>query len=200
MAERPARHPQPGQRRSPSARRLAGDRRLVDDRQSLDHVTVTGNDLACRDHAQVTDVQLRGRSLLRRAVGPTVVAHHVRVVEAGHRRRVERLPNLAHQRLREAARILAEKMLTQGGATPEARVKYAFRLATTRLPSEREVSLLLDLFEHQRTRFAAQPKAAAELLTTGEAPLNKQLSSAELAAWTIVASTILNLDETLTRG
>jgi len=91
-------------------------------------------------------------------------------------------------------------MLTQGGATPEARVKYAFRLATARVPSEREISLLLDLFEHQRARFTAQPKAAAELLTTGEAPLNKQLPAPELAAWTIVASTILNLDETLTRG
>src|SRR6185295_13467472 len=53
----------------------------------------------------------------------------------------------------ESARILAEKMLTQGGATPEARVKYAFRLATARVPSEREISLLLDLFEHQRARF-----------------------------------------------
>lgn len=100
----------------------------------------------------------------------------------------------------EASRILAEKMMTQGGANSEARVKYAFRLATARVPSEREMALLLELFEKQRAHFTKNPKAAAELLTTGEAPLNKQLAPAELAAWAVVASTILNLDETLTRG
>ena len=100
----------------------------------------------------------------------------------------------------EASRILAEKMLTQGGATPEQQVKYAFRLATARVPSEREVGLLTELFQRQRAHFAADPRKAAELLTTGEAPRNQQLSAPDLAAWTVVASTILNLDETLTRG
>ncbi len=100
----------------------------------------------------------------------------------------------------EASRILAEKMLTQGGGTPEARVQYAFRLATARIPTPRESALLVDLYQRQHARFTSEPRAAAELLTTGEAPLNKQLPAPELAAWTIVASTILNLDETLTRG
>jgi hypothetical protein len=100
----------------------------------------------------------------------------------------------------EAARLLAERMITEGGATPVERVRFAFRLTTARLPSEAEVSALLDLFEKQRSRYAPQPAEAAKLLSQGEHPRNAALDPAELAAWTLVASTLLNLDETVTKG
>ncbi len=100
----------------------------------------------------------------------------------------------------EASRILAERMMTQGGTTPAERIRFAFRLATARLPSERELALLAELFVKQQSRYRADRDAAAKLLSNGEAKRNAALDIAELAAWTNVATTILNLDETVTKG
>jgi len=100
----------------------------------------------------------------------------------------------------EAARKLAERIMIEGGATPGERMRFAFRLATARQPTEREEAILLELFERQRRRFAAAPDEAAELLQVGDAPRNTHLDTVELAAWTNVAATILNLDETITKG
>ncbi len=100
----------------------------------------------------------------------------------------------------EAARKLAERMMTDGGASPAARIAFAFRLATARMPSESEAAALVRLFEKQRARFTAAPEHAAALLAIGESPRNEKLDAAELAAWASVASTILNLDETVTKG
>ncbi len=100
----------------------------------------------------------------------------------------------------ESARILAERMMTAGGATPAERIRFAFRLATARPPTERETTVLTELFQKQKTRYAASPTDALKLLGNGEAKRNPTLDPAELAAWTNVASTILNLDETVTKG
>ena len=100
----------------------------------------------------------------------------------------------------EAARKLAERMMTEGGASPGGRIAFAFRFATARMPSENEAEALVRLFEKQRARFAAAPEQAAALLAVGESPRNEKLDAAELAAWASVASTILNLDETVTKG
>ena len=100
----------------------------------------------------------------------------------------------------ESARILAERMMTQGGTTPAERIRFAFRLATARPPTERETTVLTELFQKQKTRYAASRDDALKLLGNGEAKRNPALDPAELAAWTNVASTILNLDETVTKG
>ena len=42
-------------------------------------------------------------------------------------------------------------------------------------------------------------KAATKLVEVGESARNPKLDVAELAAWTTVASVILNLDETITK-
>ena len=52
----------------------------------------------------------------------------------------------------------------------------------------------------QVARFRADEPTALKLLSVGESPRNEQLPPAELAAWSIVASVILNLDETVTKG
>jgi mono/diheme cytochrome c family protein len=100
----------------------------------------------------------------------------------------------------EASRTLAERMMTQGGATPAERVRFAFRLAAARTPSEKEVALLVELFDKQKARYTPQREEALKLLANGEHPRNEALDPIELAAWTNVASTILNLDETVTKG
>ena len=68
------------------------------------------------------------------------------------------------------------------------------------MPSENETRALTALFEKQRTRFIAAPEQATALLAIGESPRNASLDATELAAWASVASTILNLDETVTKG
>jgi hypothetical protein len=100
----------------------------------------------------------------------------------------------------EASRKFAERMIREGGATPAERAKFAFRLATARTPGERELAMLLGLFEKAKIRYAAQPGEAIKLLSAGEATRDESLDVPELAAWTMVASTLLNLDETITKG
>ncbi len=100
----------------------------------------------------------------------------------------------------EASRKLAERILLEGGATTAERITFAFRLATARKPTPRELTVLRCVFEQQHARFAADPAAATKLLSVGESPRNEQLPAHELAAWAAVASVILNLDEAVTKG
>ncbi len=100
----------------------------------------------------------------------------------------------------EASRKLAERMLREAGTTPEERISLAFRLTLSRLPSQRETASLLKTVERVIASYRANPAAVEELLKVGESPRDTKFDGAELAAWTIAASVILNLDETLTKG
>ena len=100
----------------------------------------------------------------------------------------------------EAARKLAERMMREGGDTPDGRIAFAFRLATAREPNVGERSVLREIFEAQLAEYRADKAAALKLLGVGESPRDESLDPAELAAWATVASTILNLDETITKG
>src|SRR5262249_22657353 len=100
----------------------------------------------------------------------------------------------------EASRALAERTMTEGGETPQLQVAYAFRLATARSPRGGELELLLAAFARRIEQFRGDSEAAPGLLAIGERRRNEQLDVAELAAWTIVASMILNLDEVITKG
>jgi hypothetical protein len=99
----------------------------------------------------------------------------------------------------EAARKLAERLMAEADS-PEDRIALAFRLATARRPTPAETAVLRRVFEGQLAVYRRDPRAALTLLTVGESRRNEQLDPAELAAWTMVASAILNLDETVTRG
>jgi hypothetical protein len=100
----------------------------------------------------------------------------------------------------EAARKLAERMMTDGGSSADERIAFAFRLATARKPSAREMAVLREIYDEQLASFRRDSKAAVRLLSVGESPRKPELDAAELAAWTEVASVILNLDETVTKG
>jgi hypothetical protein len=100
----------------------------------------------------------------------------------------------------EASRKFAERIMRQGGATTGERVSFAFRSVTARQPTAAELSVLQQVYERQLARFRELPGAAANLLRTGESPADTQLEPAELAAWAVVASAILNTDEVLSRG
>ena len=99
----------------------------------------------------------------------------------------------------EASRKLAERLLTEAGSDRD-RISLAFRLTMARPPAERELDVLLRIYQAQAAVYHANREAALRLLGVGESRRDETLDAAELAAWTIVASAILNLDETLTKG
>ncbi len=99
----------------------------------------------------------------------------------------------------EAARALAEKMIREGGADPAGRIRYAFHLATAREPDAKEVQVLRELERTELAGYRRNKDAAMKLVAVGESKVGAKLDPSELAAWTTVASTILNLDETITR-
>ena len=99
----------------------------------------------------------------------------------------------------EAARVLAERSIHEAGVAPRDRIAYAFRLAAGVRPREATLELLTRAFEQERAIFQMEPDRAVKLLSIGEAPRDEKIDPAEHAAMTIVASMILNLDETLMR-
>jgi hypothetical protein len=99
----------------------------------------------------------------------------------------------------EAARMLAERMMKEGGATPQERLAWAFCAATSRQPSERESQLLLKSLNKQMDYFSRNPLEAARLLSVGEKKNDGKLDAAEVAAYAATASLILNLDEVITK-
>jgi hypothetical protein len=99
----------------------------------------------------------------------------------------------------EASRVLAQRALAEGGKDVNARLAYAFRAATARKPSVEEVRVLRELLNQQQTRYRRDKDAASKLLKIGESAVDQKIDPSELAAWTMVTSTILNLDETITK-
>ena len=101
----------------------------------------------------------------------------------------------------EAARVLAQRMMNHGGATPPERIAFGFKLATAHQPSPAENSVLLDSFRYALQRFSANPDAAQKFVSaTGEAPRDEKLNVSELAAYTHVASLLLNMNRVVVKG
>jgi hypothetical protein len=100
----------------------------------------------------------------------------------------------------EASRKLAERVLLEAPADFATRLQFLFRTVTCRLPTDREVAILTRTWENQRLHYQQQPQAIDALLSIGESPSDKSLDTLELASWTMLASGVLNLDETITRN
>ena len=98
----------------------------------------------------------------------------------------------------EAARVLAERVL-KTAKTTDARLALAFRLAAARSPSQAEQKILCAAFDQHHAHYRRDRAAALKLVSTGEAPRDRQLDSAEHAAYAAVCNLILNLDEVITK-
>src|SRR5262249_49410312 len=83
-----------------------------------------------------------------------------------------------------ASRVLAQRVMKEGGTTPQERITLAFRLATARRPRPAELKVLLDGFEDHRARYRKDRHAAERLVRVGEAPRDGRLDVSELAAYT----------------
>jgi cytochrome c553 len=99
----------------------------------------------------------------------------------------------------EAARALARRAIDEGGPSARGRVARAFRLATAREPDAAELAVLLDGYRAHLARYRDDVASARALATAGESRPAAGLDPAELAATSVVAGVILNLDETITK-
>ncbi len=97
----------------------------------------------------------------------------------------------------EAAQALARRTIAQGGTTDAEKATFAFRACLIRPPTEAEVARLVKLHEDAKAKFAKEPTKATQFATKPLGPLPKALDASEAAAWTVVASVIMNLDEML---
>lgn len=99
----------------------------------------------------------------------------------------------------EAARFLAIRMIREGGGDLDSRLTLGFRLLLARRPEARELSILRQAFTRSLADFHADPESARAWLSVGDAGSDAAMDTAELAAYASLASTLLNLDETITR-
>jgi mono/diheme cytochrome c family protein len=112
---------------------------------------------------------------------------------------LQALAGLNEPTLLEAARVLAQRILTEGGRTDAARVDFAFRTCLSRLPTTVERSRLLALVKQQQRSFRGDAAAARQLVQVGSAPTPTGLDARDLATWMMVSNVLLNLDEVLTK-
>jgi hypothetical protein len=98
----------------------------------------------------------------------------------------------------EAARVWAERLM-KTEKSPESRLAFAFRHATSRLPNATEQKVLLAGYQRVLKQYQADPAAAEKLVSIGEFARDKSLNVAEHAAMTAMVNMILNLDESITK-
>ncbi len=96
----------------------------------------------------------------------------------------------------EAAQALARRIVREGGSTAESRAGFGLRLCLARPPRADQMQELAKLHADELARYRNDPAAAGKLAGTVAAGTDV----AELAAWTVVANVLLNLDSVLTKG
>jgi hypothetical protein len=99
----------------------------------------------------------------------------------------------------EAARSLAERAIEQGGSKPERRIDLLGEILLSHDPPAPMASVLEGSLREMEKHYAADPVAAQKLVAVGEKQYDKAIPAPELAAWTMVASEMLNLDETVNK-
>ena len=99
----------------------------------------------------------------------------------------------------EAARVLAERVMAETAEEPEARIELAFRRILARKPAAEEIKLLADALNRYQKQFQADPGAAQRFLSVGESKRDEKLPDTTHAAYAMLCSTLMNLDEALTK-
>jgi hypothetical protein len=100
----------------------------------------------------------------------------------------------------EAAQALARRIVREGGTGALERARFGLRLCLCRPPLVEEVRHLTELFRDELAHYRKDADAARALTTEPLGPLPEGMDTAELAAWTVAANVLLNLDGVLTRG
>ncbi len=99
----------------------------------------------------------------------------------------------------EAARNFAQHVM-QTHPSIDARITALFRSTTGRFPNAQEAEIVRQSFEQHLAAYTAKPEEAKKAISYGESKADERLNPAELAAWTMVANLVMNLDEAVTKG
>ena len=99
----------------------------------------------------------------------------------------------------EAARALATDMIQKGGSSPNDRLRLGTQRVLGRVPTASEQEVLLSGLTEDLRRFQQHPTRAEQLVRVGDAPLPANVPVEELAAYTLLANVLFNLDEFVTR-
>jgi hypothetical protein len=102
----------------------------------------------------------------------------------------------------DAAFAFGRRMLCESPEdTDTSRIGYGFRIAVSRQPKAREVNLLQKLLNAERKSLVVNPKKVEAIMKDHSAiNVPESMNANELAAWYVIAATILNLDETITKN
>jgi len=100
----------------------------------------------------------------------------------------------------EAARNLAQRMLKEGGKSAADRLAFGYRTVLGRKPSGSELNVVTNALKQHLARYEADAEAARQVIAFGESRPDQLLKAPELAAYTLAANLLLNLDETVTRN
>ncbi len=100
-----------------------------------------------------------------------------------------------------AANVFSEKIQQQSEGNLQNDLKFAFESATSRIPGEREIEILRELFQSSLQEYEASPDAAKSVISNSLLQRKfEPTDAATMAAWITIARALLNLDETITRN
>jgi len=99
----------------------------------------------------------------------------------------------------EAAKVLAERVIHEAGPSPEERINLMSLILLSRIPPPSMAAVLEQSYGEMQSQYTANPKDARALVNSGETKPDSSISEPELAAWTMIASEMLNLDETVNK-
>jgi hypothetical protein len=99
----------------------------------------------------------------------------------------------------EAARGVAERVIREAGPNPEQRINRMGMILLAHVPPPPMAAVLEKSFNEMQQHYAANPKDAHSLVNIGEKRRDISIREPELAAWTMIASEMLNLDETVNK-
>jgi hypothetical protein len=99
----------------------------------------------------------------------------------------------------EAARALARRVIHEGGREPQQRIDLLSEILLSGKAPPKMAAVLQASLKQMQEHYSADPKAARALVEVGESKRDTSIPEPELAAWTMVASEMLNLDATVTK-
>ena len=99
----------------------------------------------------------------------------------------------------EAARFIGQRMILEGGAIKDDRLRHGFRIVAGRTPTEKELGVLRGSLAYHSDYFASHAAEREEYLSYGDTASSKALDRNELAGYMAVASLLMNTDEAITK-
>ena len=99
----------------------------------------------------------------------------------------------------EAARNLAQRVLLERGGGFDSRLTFLWRSVLARFPTPSEVETVRSAHERHVARYQKDTEAAKQLISYGESKASPAINPSDLAAWTLTASLVMNLDEAVVK-